>query len=98
MAQHSRLQPGEPVAAVGSARRNRGLVSDQSVVTVYQDRRAVGEACAVLLADAGGRAPDASAVCCDDATDRAVAPSGKLTMIARAVIRVAEDKGGGKSV
>ena len=37
----------------------------------------------LLLADAGRRAPDANAVRCDDATDRAVAPSGKLTMIAR---------------
>jgi 16S rRNA G527 N7-methylase RsmG len=46
----------------------------------------------------GGRAPDASAVRCDVATQRAVAPSGKLTMIARPVIRVAENKGEGKSV
>ena len=50
MAQHFRLQPGEPVAEVNSARRNRGLVYDQSAVTVYQVRRAVGEARAVLLA------------------------------------------------
>ena len=56
-----------------------------------------GEARAVLLADAGGRAPDANAVRCDDATDRAVAPSGKLTMIARPN-QIAEEKGGEKSV
>ena len=60
--------------------------------------RAADEACAVLLADAGGRAPDANAVRCDDATDCDVAASGKLTMFARPVIRVAEEKGGGKSV
>src|ERR1019366_10039353 len=62
-----------------------------------EDGRAVGEARAVLLADAGRRTPDASAVRCDVATDRAVAPSGKLTMIARPN-QIAEEKGGGKSV
>jgi hypothetical protein len=48
-----------------------------------EDGRAVGGARAVLLADAGRRTPNARAVRCDDATDRAVAASGKLTMIAR---------------
>jgi hypothetical protein len=42
--------------------------------------------------------PDASAVLCDDATDRDVAASGKLTKIARPVIRVAENKVEGKTV
>src|SRR5664280_1097333 len=60
--------------------------------------RAAGKERAVLLADAGRRAPDANSVRCDDATDRDVAPSGKLTMIARPVNRIAEEKGGGKSV
>src|ERR1019366_3236111 len=60
--------------------------------------RTAGKACTVLLADAGRRAPDTRAIRSNVATDRAVSPSGKLTMIARPVIRVAEDKGGGKSV
>jgi len=40
---------------------------------------------------------DTSAVRCDDATDCAVAPSSKLTMMARPS-QIAEGKGGGKSV
>jgi hypothetical protein len=40
--------------------------------------QAVGKACAVLPADAGGRTPHAWAVRDDVAQDRAVAASGKL--------------------
>ena len=98
MAQHSGLQPGEPVAEAGSSSRHLRLVSDQFAAAVGEDGRTTGKACAVLLADAGGRTPDASAVHCDVATDRAVAASRKLTMIARPVNRIAEEKGGGKSV
>jgi hypothetical protein len=41
-------------------------------------KRTVGEARAVLPADAGGRTPDSRAVHCDVATDRDVAASGEL--------------------
>ena len=78
MAQHSRLQLGKPVAETGSAEGDRVVVLDELAAEAGEDGRAVGEARAVLLADAGGRTPDASAVHCDVATDRAVAASGKL--------------------
>ena len=97
MAQYSRLQLGKPVATAGAAKGNRNVVLDELAAEAGEDGRAVGEARAILLADVGRRAPDASAVRCDDATDRAVAPSGKLTMIARPN-QIAEEKGGGKSV
>jgi len=52
--------------------RDRRLVSDQPSAEVGEDGRAAGEACAVLLADAGGGTPDANTVRGD------VAASGKL--------------------
>lgn len=73
------------MAEIGSADGDRVVVLDELAAEAGEDGRAVGKARAVLLADAGRRASDASAVRCDDATDRAVAPSGKLTMIARPV-------------
>ena len=86
------------MATAGAAKGNRNVVVNEFAAEAGEDGRAVGEARAVLLADAGRRTPDASAVRCDVATDRAVAPAGKLTMIARPVNRIAEEKGGGKSV
>jgi len=71
------------------------VVLNELAADAGEDGRAVGETRAVLLADAGRGAPDASAVHCDAATYRAVAPSGKLTMIARPN-QIAEEKGGGK--
>ena len=73
------------------------MVAYQPSVEAGEDGRTAGNACTALLADAGGRAPDANAARCDDATDRTVAASGKLTMIA-GPNQIAEDKGGGKSV
>ena len=78
MAQHSGLQPGEPVAEAGSSSRHLRLVSDQFAATVGEDGRSVGKACAVLLADVGGGTSDANKVRGDVAQDRAVAASGKL--------------------
>ena len=78
MAQHSGLQPGEPVAEAGSSSRHLRLVSDQFAAAVGEDGRTTGKACAVLLADAGGRTPDESTVLGEVAQDRAVAASGKL--------------------
>ena len=57
-------------------RGDRIVVLDELVAEAGEDGRAVGEARVVLLADAGGRTPDASAVHCDVAGDRAVAASG----------------------
>ena len=78
MAQHSRSQPGQPLEAAGTAGRDRRLVADQPAAEAGKDRWAIGEARAVLLADAGGRTPDARAVR-SAAADRDVAASGKLT-------------------
>jgi hypothetical protein len=54
-----------------------------------------GKACAALLADAGGRASDASAVRCNDATDCAVVPSGELATGPKYRNLIAENEGGG---
>jgi hypothetical protein len=54
------------------------LVFDQPAAAVGEDWRAAGKACAVLLADAGGRIPDESTVLGDAAQNCAVADSGKL--------------------
>jgi hypothetical protein len=70
------------------------LVFDQFAAAAGEDGRPTGEACAVRLADAGGRKFDTYTVRGDVATDRAVAPSGKLTMIAKPVNRMAENDGG----
>ena len=78
MAQHCRLQLGEPVATAGAAKGNRKVVAYQPSAEAGEDGRAVGDACAALLADAGGRTPDANAVHGDVVMDRAVAASGKL--------------------
>jgi len=56
--------PGRPMAA-GAAQGNRQLVADQFATAVSQDRRAVGKACAVLLALAGQESSDAAAICAD---------------------------------
>ena len=70
--------PGEPVAEAGSSSRHLRLVSDQFAAAVGEDGRTTGKACAVLLADAGGRTPHESTVLGDVAQNRAVAASGKL--------------------
>ena len=56
------LQLGEPVAAPGAATTNRELVADQFTATFGEDRRAIGEACALLLASPGGRASEPAAI------------------------------------
>ena len=48
-------------------------------VATCKDRWANGQACTVLLADAGGRASVARAVCGDAAADRDAAAYGQLT-------------------
>ena len=76
---------------------DRIVVLDELAAEAGEDGRPVGQARAVLLADAGGRAPDASAVlrCCDGSR---CCPFRQTTIIARPVNRIAEDKAGGKSV
>ena len=67
------LQPGESVATAGVAPRNRKLVADEPAAKAGEDRRAAVEACALLLAIAGGRTSDAAAVRGDAGPDRATA-------------------------
>ena len=70
------IRPKQGIRAFAQA--NRELVADQLAAAVGEDGRATGKACAVLLADAGGRTPDKSTVRGDVAEDRAVVSSGKL--------------------
>ncbi len=60
VAECDRLQPGEPVAAVGTAEEDRQLVADQLAATPSEDGRPAGEACALLLAAAGREPFDAA--------------------------------------
>src|SRR5208283_4681505 len=53
LAERARVQPGKPVAAFGTAEEDRELVADQFAAAVGEDRRQAGQACPVLLADAG---------------------------------------------
>ena len=78
MAQHFGLQPGQPVAQTGSSSRHLRLVPDQPAAAFGEDGRTTGKACAVLLADAGGRTPDESTVRGDVAQDRDVIDSDRL--------------------
>jgi hypothetical protein len=48
--------------APGAATTNRELVADQFTATFGEDRRAIGEACALLLASPGGRASEPAAI------------------------------------
>ena len=67
------------MAEAGSSSRHLRLVSDQPAAAVGEDGRTNGKACAVLLADAGGRTPDAHTVRGDVTQDRVVAATGKLS-------------------
>ena len=62
MAKPDRLQPGKPVAAAGAAEEDRELVADQLAATAGEDRRQAGQACPLLLADAGRRPSHTAAV------------------------------------
>ena len=53
---------GKSVAPTRVAEENRRLVADELAATAREDRRASGEACAVLLAVAGGESPDPTPV------------------------------------
>ena len=69
---------GDREAAAGSAGRDRRLVADQRAAEAGENGWATGKACPVLLADAGGRTPDARAFRSDAAADRDAAASVKL--------------------
>src|SRR5579864_2559700 len=62
VAERDRLQPGKLVAPARAADADRHVVTDELAATVDPDGWPPREAREVLLADAGGRTPDAAAV------------------------------------
>jgi len=74
------LQPWESVAVAGVAQANRELVADKSAATAGEDRRTVGEACAILLAFSGGRTPEPAAVRGDAGPDHAATGAGGIAI------------------
>ena len=62
LAEPGRLQLGKPVAAAGPVGEDRELVADQLGAAAGEDRRQAGQACVVLLADAGREPPHAAVV------------------------------------
>ena len=73
------LQPGQPLAQTGPAAADQALVAHESPAAAGEDRGAAGEACAVLLAPAGGRASDPAAFRRDAAEDLGATGAGRLT-------------------
>jgi len=73
LAERHYLQPGESVAATGTAGQDRQLVADESGAAVGENRWQAGEARAVLLAAAGGEPVDAEAFWRHAAQDRGAA-------------------------
>ena len=69
VAERDGLQLGQPLAAAGAAEEDRQLVADQFAAAAGEDGRPVGQARAVLLADAGGERTDAAVVWGDGAKD-----------------------------
>src|SRR5437899_1576085 len=59
--ERDRLQLGEPLASVSVAQEDRELVIDEFAAALGEDRRTVGETCAVFLVAAGRRASHAAA-------------------------------------
>jgi len=99
MAQHSRLQPRQPVAAAGAAEGDRIVVGHQLAAAAGEDRRSVDRACSLLLAIAGGRTPareGGSRRCC--AGSRCCRFRQTERLIAMPANLIAEDKGEGNGV
>ena len=72
------VQPGEPMAAAGTAEEDRELVADEFAATVGEDGRTTGKACAVLLAAASGGASEPTAVRGDVAAHRDAASARRI--------------------
>src|ERR1035437_5792760 len=73
VAERNRLQPREPVAALGAAQQNRQLVADQLATAIGENRRSIGQARSVLLVAPGGKSSDTAAVWKHGAPDRRAA-------------------------
>src|ERR1019366_10076180 len=78
VAERARVQPGESVAEAGAAEADRELVVDELAATVGEDRRQADQACAVLLAAAGGEPSDAAPVRGHGAPNRSAAGAHRI--------------------
>jgi hypothetical protein len=72
------LQLGQPVAAPGTAQKDRQLVADEPAAAVGENRRSAGETCPGLLAAFGGESSDAAALRSYGAADRVAALASRL--------------------
>ena len=70
MPEPDRLQLGKPLAAAGAAEEDRQLVADELAAAAREDGRAVGEACPLLLVDAGREPSGAAALWSHAVQDR----------------------------
>ena len=70
---------GQPLAQTGSAATDQALVAHESPAAVGENWRPAGEACAVLLAPAGGRSSKPATLRRDAAEDLGAAGAGRLT-------------------
>ncbi|CAN5854465.1 hypothetical protein BH18ACI5_BH18ACI5_26440 [soil metagenome] len=75
-----RLQPRESLAAARAPEAHRQLVPNQCAAAPGQDRRTLGETCAVLLAAAGRESSDQASVRGDPAADLGAAGPSELTV------------------
>src|SRR5260370_41146256 len=76
MAQPDRLQLGKPLAAAGAAEEDRELVSDQFAAAAGEEGRQAGQACSVLLADAGREPSHAAVVRAEGPANRSAGGGG----------------------
>ena len=72
------LQPGQPLAQIGPAAAGQALGAHESPAAAGENQRPAGEACQVLLAPAGRRASDPSAVRRHAAEDLGAASAGRI--------------------
>ena len=77
------LQPGQLVAAAGTAEQDQELVADELATQVDEDRRSAGQARAVLLAAAGRRAFEPQAVRRHAAQDLGAAAAKRVALTGR---------------
>ena len=73
------LQSGQLVAQTGPSAAGQALVAHESPAAIGENWGPAGEACAVLLASAGGRASHAAAVRRHAAEDLGATRAGRLT-------------------
>jgi hypothetical protein len=62
VAEPDRLQPGQPVAAVGVASTDRSLIADHFVAATAENQRAFDKARPILLAAPDGELPHMTAI------------------------------------